>query len=464
MLTYNFSQDAKIPLYEQLYGFIRDDIISGRIRAGTKLPSKRALAENLEISRITVENAYYQLCAEGYLRSEPRRGYFAENVSGIAGHTLSEANEIPETPPPPEEVEFSADITGNRIEASLFPFSVWSRLMRETLLDYDSGLLDPLPRAGAYRLRRAISAHLRDFRGMKTAPEQIVIGAGAEYLYMMIAMLLGRDRLYATENPGYGKTGRIYSAMGAKCVYIGMDRDGVIPSELYRSGADVLHISPSHHFPTGIVTSAGRRGELLEWAAGGGFIIEDDYDSEFRFSPRPIPPMQAMDSAGRAIFVNTFSKTISPSLRIGYMVLPEELRRRCEELFGFFSCTVSAAEQYTLASFIEKGYFEKHINRMRRFYKGRRDRILKMIADSPLADRVSVSEEHAGLHFLMKVNTQLCDVEFKNICAKAGIRAAMLSEYYKGGASAAAHTVVVNYSGVNEAAFETALGRLAEMM
>lgn len=464
MLTYSFSQNSGIPLYEQLYRFIRDDIISGRITAGQKLPSKRGLAENLEISRITVENAYYQLCAEGYLRSEPRRGYFAENISGIIKR--DDRTDMPweEDVVSPTET-FSADITENRIEASLFPFSVWSRLMRETLLDYNSGLLDPLPKTGAVRLRRAIAKHLRDFRGMQVSPDQIVVGAGAEYLYMMIAVLLGRDKLYATENPGYGKTGQIYSAMGASCVHIGMDKDGVIPSELYSSDAQVLHISPSHHFPTGIVTSAGRRGELLKWAGNDRYIIEDDYDSEFRFSPRPIPPMQTMDRNGRVIFVNTFSKTISPSLRIGYMVLPLELCHRRDEMYGFFSCTVSAAEQYTLASFIEGGYFEKHINRMRRFYRGRRDRILKIISESSLSEKVTVSEEHAGLHFLMKIDTKLEDGVLKQRLEDSGIRAAMLSEYFNGDiASEVEHTIVVNYSGVDESGLESSLEKLAGMI
>ena len=454
MLTYELTKAPGLPLYESLYRCIREDILCGALAPGVKLPSKRALAANLEVSKITVENAYSQLLAEGYIRSEEKVGYFVESVERV----------IP-APVPREELqapeEALIDLTANN--PVKFPFSVWSRLHREVLLDLGHTLLQPVPHQGLPALRQAIARHLAQFRGMRVRPEQIFIGAGTDFLYNLLIQLLGRDQYYAVEEPGYGKIRQIYAAAGACCVDAAMDRQGVCPEGLEK--ADVLHISPSHHFPTGLVTPLARRQELLSWAKAKPerWIIEDDYDSEFRFAAHPMPAMQSLDGS-RVIYMNTFSKTLAPSIRISYMVLPEQLMKQCREKLGFYSCTVPSFEQYTLTRFLDGGHFEKHINRMRKFYKSQRNRLLAAIAACPAADRLTILEENAGLHFLVKVQTEKSDGELVEACRRAGIRVRSLGSYYQSTVPAwAERCLVVNYSGLQETQLqqlEAALGKI----
>ena len=443
MLTYELKKAPGLPLYEALYRHLRRDIQTGVLPAGEKLPSKRALAENLKVSRITVETAYNQLLSEGYIRSTEKVGYFVEAV----------AQRRPDTKPlpvcPPEAGESLLDLTANG--PARFPFSVWNKLQREVLQDYGQQLLQNIPHAGSFQLRAAITQHLWDFRGMAADPDNIIIGAGTDFLYNLLIQLLGRDRVYAVEDPGYDKIRKIYAAGGVPCVSAPMDGDGVIPELLESAG--VLHISPSHHFPTGIVTPLKRRAALLDWAANrDGYIIEDDYDSEFRFRPHPVAALQALDKAGRVIYMNSFSKTLAPSIRISYMVLPTGLMQRFRKTLGFYSCTVSSFEQYTLARFLSRGYFEKHINRMRKFYKSRRDRVLAALESCPCSGRFSVLEEDAGLHFLVKVETALSDEALTARFREAGIRVRCLSSYYTGTVPENQRSfLVINYSGLDEA-------------
>ena len=452
MLTYELKKAPGVPLYEALYRCIRADILSGKLAAGEKLPSKRALAQNLEVSKITVEGAYSQLLAEGYIRAQEKVGYFVEAIPGIqpAGQPVSIA--------PPVEDPLPVDLTGSYPER--FPFSVWSRLQREVLLDYGEKLLLPLPNQGIADLRRAIAGHLADFRGMAVDPADILIGAGTDFLYNLLIQLLGRDKIYAVEDPGYGKIRRIYAAGGVVSVSAPMDRQGVIPEGL--GDAQVLHISPSHHFPTGLVTPTARRQQLLQWAQeADGYIIEDDYDSEFRFDAHPMAAMYSMDRSGRVIYMNTFSKTLAPSIRISYMILPPPLMRRFRAELSFYSCTVSSFEQYTLARFLADGHFEKHINRMRKFYRQRRNRVVGALTACPLADKLTIREEDAGLHFLLKVDTHHSDEELTALFARAGIRIQALSSFYQGEVPAAdRRCLVVNYAALKEEALEQALQQL----
>ena len=443
MRTYELKKSPGVPLYEALYRCIRADILTGQLQPGEKLPSKRALAQNLEISKITVETAYSQLLAEGYIRAQEKVGYFVEDVAHAAVHTAHAA------PPTTSETEDTMlDLTGSRPER--FPFSVWSRLQREVMLDYGEKLLLPLPPQGVGELRQAIADHLADFRGMHVSPDNIIIGAGTDFLYNLLIQLLGRDKTYALEDPGYGKIRKIYTGAGIRCISASMDRSGVRPDGL--GEARVLHFSPSHHFPTGLVTSVQRRQELLRWAAGqDGYIIEDDYDSEFRFDAHPMPAMQALDREGRVIYMNTFSKSLAPSIRIGYMILPPGLMARFRTCLGYYSCTVSSFEQYTLARFLSGGHFEKHINRMRKFYRSRRSRLVSALSGCAYADRLTIREEDAGLHFLLKVDTALSDEDLTERCAEQGIRVRTLSSYYHSRVPEEdRHFLVINYSGLRE--------------
>ncbi len=453
MLTYELKKAPGVPLYEALYRCIRGDILSGDLKPGEKLPSKRALSQHLEVSKITVETAYNQLLAEGYICSREKVGYFVEAVDRPARRENVPAPEAAVQPEVPM-LDLTRSGTGH------FPFSVWSRLQREVMLDYGEQLLQPLPHQGIPELRRAIARHLADFRGMDADPENILIGAGTDFLYNLLIQLLGRDKTYAVEEPGYGKIRKIYAAGGVTCIGAALDDRGVRPDAL--RDADVLHFSPSHHFPTGLVTPVGRRQELLAWAREKkGWIIEDDYDSEFRFDAHPMPAMQSLDRE-RVIYMNSFSKTLAPSIRISYLVLPEELMQLFKQKLGFYSCTVASFEQYTLARFLSRGYFEKHINRMRKFYRTRRNRIVSLLENCPFSHRMEILEQDAGLHFLVKVNTLLSDAELTARLAEAGIRIKPISDYYHLPAGEDRHLFLVNYSVLDETALEEAIRRLPE--
>ena len=442
MLTYELKKAPGVPLYEALYRCIRRDILSGKLAAGEKLPSKRALAAHLEVSKITVEAAYNQLLAEGYIRSEEKVGYFAENLQ-----------KLPSPAPIPEaaaqHAEDLIDLTGD--SPSHFPFSVWSRLQREVMLDLGEGLLLPLHKQGLPQLRCAIARHLQQFRGMQVDPDNILIGAGTDFLYNLLVQLLGRDKRYGVEEPGYSKIQKIYEAAGAACNLLNLDKEGVDPEDL--GDTQVLHISPSHHFPSGIVMSNARRRTLLDWAAADNdrYIIEDDYDSEFRFNAHPMPALHTLDGGSKVIYLNTFSKTLAPSIRISYMVLPGSLMEKFRRTLGFYSCTVPSFEQYTLDRFISRGHFEKHINRMRKHYKSIRNRVLTAITGCTYADHFTILEENAGLHFLLQVDLPLTDAQLTQTCRKLGLRVAPLSSYYRF-PEENSHCLVVNYSGLTEEA------------
>lgn len=453
MVTYELKKSPGVPLYEALYRCIRRDILEGTLKPGTKLPSKRALSQNLEVSKITVEAAYNQLLAEGYIRSQEKVGYFVEAVEGRNPPPPTQAEQ------PQKQREFLLDLTG--IGTEQFPFSVWSRLQREVMLDYGAKLLLPLPNRGVMELRQAIADHLAAFRGMQVSPQNILIGAGTDFLYNLLIQLLGRDKVYAVEEPGYDKIRQIYAAGGVRCISAPMDDKGVLPEGL--SQADVLHCSPSHHFPTGLVTPVSRRMELLDWAGEDKWIIEDDYDSEFRFDAHPMPTLQTLDGARRVIYMNTFSKTLAPSIRISYMVLPPALMEQFQKVLGFYSCTVPSFEQYTLARFLSRGYFEKHINRMRKFYKKRRNALVSLLENCSFSQKLTILEQDAGLHFLLKVDTALPDSDLTRELLGVGIRVKALSEYYHD-QRRDRHCLVVNYSGVKEEALEQALTAIEKIM
>lgn len=458
MITYSFTNIGSDSLYMHLYKCIKNDILQEVLHAGEKLPSKRSLAKNLNISIITVENAYAQLIAEGYVYSIPKKGFFVTDIKTID----PKREPILST----ENVQLSsgksnyfADFTSNQTSSEHFPFSIWAKLTRELLTHNQPELLTNPPCGGILPLRQAIAKHVKDFRNMTVAPEQIIIGAGTEYLYGLLIQLLGFEKRYAVEDPGYSKIFQIYESHRISCSFASMDASGVKISDLEEQNIDVVHISPSHHFPTGIVMPISRRYELLGWAAKADsrYIIEDDYDSEYRLNGQPIPTLQSIDVQEKVIYINTFTKTLASTIRISYMVLPKHLVNTFYSKLYFYSCTVSNFEQYTLARFISEGYFEKHINRMRNYYHGKRDRLLQTIENSPLAAYATISEENAGLHFLLKLKTDLSDKELLLRLEQSGIKLSSLSQYYQIPPGTVEHIFIVNYSFVAEENMEKAI-------
>lgn len=466
MLTYSFENLGSESLYMHLYQCIKNDILDGKIPVGTKLPSKRSFAKNLGVSTITVENAYAQLQAEGYIYSISKKGFFAADVSerirGKKKTGLNAENIVLAANP-----SYRFDFVSNRNQAENFPFATWVKLMREVMSERKEELMMTAPCGGVMELRQAICKHMKQFRNMEVSPGQVIVGAGTEYLYGLLIQLLGREKIYAIENPGYDKLLKIYESNGVTCRYIDMDKEGIQITMLEQSGAQIAHISPAHHYPTGKVTPVSRRYELLAWAAKeeGRYIIEDDYDSEFRLVGKPMATLQSIDVSEKVIYMNTFTKSLTSTIRISYMVLPPHLLERFYENLGFYACTVSNFEQYTLARFINDGYFEKHINRMRNYYRKVRDCLLEEIRNNSLMERVEIQEEDAGLHFLLKVSTKKSDEELLKNAERFGIRLSSLAEYYFAGKpEKAAHTLIMNYSAIRPEDIPEAVAGLGECL
>ncbi|MDO4490202.1 MAG: PLP-dependent aminotransferase family protein [Lachnospiraceae bacterium] len=454
MLTYSISDRGSKSLYEYLYTCIRQDIITGVLPPHTKLPSKRAFATNHGISVVTVENTYGQLQAEGYIYSRPKSGFFVSPIDLRIPTEQPKAYSVSVSDPAPVSASFN--LISNHTAPDNFPFSIWAKIIRQLLTAQDKKLLISPPTGGVMELRSAIADHLYQFRGILCDPEQIIIGAGTEYLYSLIVQLLGRDKIYGLENPSSKKIRSIYQAAGVRVVPLSMDQEGIELTPENLTMPDIVQISPSHHFPTGIVTSVSRRYGLLQWAnqAPNRYIIEDDYDSEFRLQGKPIPSLFSMDATDKVIYFNTFTKSLASTIRISYMVLPRPLLEVFRRTLGFYACTVSNFEQYTLAAFIQNQYFEKHINRMRNHYRGLRDVLIRELTRSPLKNRIRISGEDAGLHFLLKLDTDCSDDFLKEKAREKGIDIAFLSDYYssdyKQMDSSYVHTAIVNYSALGE--------------
>lgn len=471
MLSYDMGKRGNASRYDYLYRCIRHDIAHGNILPDEKLPSKRALARNLGVSVITVEAAYAQLIAEGYVRAEERRGYFACELSPVArgwqcggqcggrrggDHLRGSAvpDCIPENairrpspasagmtqlPAASSERRLAFPGTSARMAegvptfaseggpatpapssesaaTALFPYQTWARVMRRTLAEESSATLAQAALgAGSPRLRRAIAAYLREYRGMDVPAERIVVAAGSQTLYQLIIQLLGRDRAFAIESPGYPLLERMYDAQGARCASVPLAAGGIDVAALSESGASVAHVMPAHQFPTGVVMSAAHRRDLLNWSRmdaarafssdrpRGRFIIEDDYDAEFRMSGRPIAPLASVDVAGRVIYLNSFTKSLGAAFRIAYMALPEDLAAQFELKLGFYSNTVSPLEQLALARFIEQGHYERHANRLRTHVKRLQDGLVGRVRESSLAQEVAFEGLDRGLYFSMRV-------------------------------------------------------------
>ena len=465
MLTYSFTNIGSDSMYEYLYKCIRNDITQGKIKAGEKLPSKRSFAKNLGISVITVENAYGQLLAEGYIYSMPKRGFYVSDLS--SAYMEKKAVRKEQLSLTGGETSYFADFSSNQTDSEIFPFAIWSKTVREVLNDNQKQLMINPPCGGILELRQAIAQYLREFRAMQVDPEQIVIGAGTEYLHGLLIQLLGNDRIYGVENPGYHKISRIYENMKVEYAKVSMDQVGVSLQELEEKRVDIIHTSPSHHFPTGIVMPVSRRYELLGWAAKSPerYIIEDDYDSELRLSGKPFPTLQSIDVSDKVIYMNTFTKTLASTVRISYMVLPLTLTEKFYQKLSFYSCTVSNFEQYTLAKFMENGSFEKHINRLRNYYQMKRDAILKAFRKEPLGRFVNIQEEGAGVHFLMQISTAKSEEEIVKEAKGKGIKLAPLSHYFDGEEKESfENTYVVNYSSVDLQNIERAAQVLGQIL
>lgn len=345
--------------YYSLYLTIKSRILDGEYRAGEKLPSKRVMSDMTGYSLITVETAYNMLADEGYVISKERSGYYVCRTEGFLRNGSGNVN---------TSINYIADeVMG---ESGDFEYSVWFKTVRRVIADDGERLFVKSPGKGCAVLRNAIADYLCRYRGMTADPRRIIIGSGAEQLYETVVKLLGRDKIYGIEDPSYGQISAAYEGMGAEVCRLRMGEDGIESSSLARGGFDVLHVTPFHSYPSGVTTSISKRHEYLRWAREAGkYIVEDDFDSEFFIPGQPIESLYALAGGRWVIYINTFSKSLSPSMRMGYMILPDELLEEYDKRLGRLSCTVPVLEQYVLAEFIAGGSFERHLNRVRRKMK-----------------------------------------------------------------------------------------------
>ena len=424
---------AKAPLYEKIYEYIKRDVIEGKIPVGEKLPSTRLLAKHLAVSRSTVEMAYEQLLAEGYIKAEPCRGFFVCDITELyelgniedIRHTVSfEKKEQEET-----ACRHIIDFSPYAIDTEHFPYNVWRKLNKNVLLDDREELLLSGDGQGDYGLRKAIAAYLHQARGVNCQPDQLIIGAGNEYLEILLTQILGRNKQVLMENPTYLQAYHTFLNMGYQMSFVSVEEEGIDPQKVRKYDPDVVYIMPSHQFPLGTVMPLKQRLELLKWASEKEerYLIEDDHDSEYRYRGKPIPSLQSIDHFDKVIYIGTFSKSIAPSLRISYMVLPPELLKRYHKNCGFYSTTVPKIQQEVLRAFIEEGHFERHLNKMRGIYRSKHDFLLAELKKRNWVEKIY--GDHAGLHVLVQVNKKKKEKEICNLAEKQGIRIYGISEY-----------------------------------
>lgn len=428
-----------LPYYSQIYSFIKAEIGKGNLKPASRLPSTRLLAEHLKVSRSTTQMAYEQLLSEGYIESVPYKGYFVLNIDGLVktGQDQKEQSAgrqaflgVSDSGREKTAQKWVVDFSPRGIDLAAFPFNTWRKISKNTLVDDNREMFMPGDPKGELPLREAIGAYLHSARGVSCLPEQIIVGAGNEYLLMLLSRVLGTDRIIAMENPTYKQAYRVFESLSYQVVPTSMDKSGMDVKLLEKSGADIAYVMPSHQYPTGIVMPVKRRQELLSWTyeKENRFLIEDDYDSEFRYKGKPIPALQGMDEKDRVIYCGTFSKSIAPAIRVSYMVLPKVLLPLYEEKAGFYASTVSRIDQNILCRFMLEGHYERHLNRMRKVYKAKHDVLVGGL--KAFESQFLVRGEYAGLHILLTDKDKRSEDELVEKAKKMGIKVYRMSGYF----------------------------------
>lgn len=480
-MTIRLRTEGGACLYEQIYEHIKKEIRDGKLLTGERLPSTRSLAEYLQVARSTVDYAYGQLLDEGYIESRPCKGFFVCPLDVL--QQLGLRGERAESDEPRREEEESAgcmasetygtapwesrgesrtweyDFSPYEIDMTEFPFSVWKKITKKILTDANSDLFSRGEPQGDYELRLTISRYLHSSRGVSCRPEQIIVGAGNDYLLLLLEKILGRHVRIAMENPTYLRSYRIFQSFAYPIVTVDMDESGMQVSRLEKENVSAVYVMPSHQFPSGVVMPIGRRLELLKWAdsAPGRYVIEDDYDSEFRYHGKPIPSLQASDEHGRVIYIGSFSKSIAPAIRVSFMVLPQALLEKYRSECFFYSCTVSRIDQSILNEFIRDGCFERHLNKMRKIYRAKHETLLEYLR--PFRERFRVSGENAGLHLLLKSKTGLTERELVERAMEAGVKVYGLSDNMAK-RSADTGTVLLGFGKLKQSMIEEGIQRL----
>ena len=460
-LTISLQQKSDKPLYEQIYSYIKQDIQSGRMKSSEKLPSTRALCKYLEVSRSTVELAYEQLLSEGYVEAIPYKGYYVTDIEGlyqIKGDKKKYIEKEKEG-----QKHYVYDFTPNGVDLRCFPYNAWRKLSKECLADDRAEMFRLGNPQGEAGLRNAICNYLHQARGVNCSPEQIIVGAGNDYLYMVLTTVMGNHHKIAFENPTFKRDYQLFHNLSYETCTVDMDEQGMDVKKLEQSNANIAFVMPSHQYPLGVIMPVKRRLELLRWAEkkSNRYIIEDDYDSEFRYKGKPIPALQGYDNHEKVIYVGTFSKSIAPAIRVSYIVLPHTLLRQYWEKSGFLNSTVSKVDQMILQKFIEEGYYERHLNKTRALYKSRHDRLLTAL--KILKDQFDISGEHAGVHLLLHCKTGMSEEELIRRAAEKEIKVYGLSEYYVEPQREQRATILLGYANMREKSIEKAIWILKEV-
>lgn len=459
MIFIELQKNSDTPLYQQIYNQIKQDMIDGKFPVGMKLPSKRQLEEFLGVSQTTIEMAYDQLTAEGFIAAEPRKGYFVQEIEELAYVQPVKAEKTP-TVPLIESIRY--DLSPSSIDTEHFPFIAWRKYARDIMDTSQAHLLllgDP---HGDMELRQEIARYLYHSRGVDCTPEQIIVGSGTEQLLPLIIRILGRQARYAIEDPGYLMTKHVFSENYRQTIPIAVDKEGLDVKALQRSDASVAYVTPSHQFPTGTVLSAARRTALLNWAASNSkfFIIEDDYDSEFRYRGRPIPSLQGMDKGENVIYLSTFTKSLMPSMRIAYMVLPPQLLETYRQAFIPYSSSVPRMDQHILARFMADGQFSRHLNRMRKIYRRKMHTLTNLL--KLYEPYISFSGDEAGMHVLLHIQTDRTEKELIHQALEAGIKVRGL-ETYRVMPSKAPPSFLIGFGGLSEEDIILAISKLLDI-
>ncbi|MDE7247180.1 MAG: PLP-dependent aminotransferase family protein [Lachnospiraceae bacterium] len=450
-------------LYEQIYEYIREEIRKGNLLQDERLPSARFLSDYLQVSRTTVDMAYGQLVAEGYLIAKPKRGYFVGDVRELYNTGIADGYAKTEPLQRAERAKQRYDFSPNAIDMSQFPYATWKKITKNIMVDARSHMFALGEPQGDIELRRTICRYLHGSRGVNCDPEQIIIGAGNDFLLLLLEKILGRHIHVAMENPTYIRAYQIFRSFAYPISLIPMDDKGICVNKLEESGAKLAYVMPSRQYPTGISMPIGRRMELLHWAEVGQerYLIEDDYDSEFRYKGKPLPSLQASDRQGHVIYIGTFSKAIAPAIRVSYMVLPYPLLERYRRECGFFSSTVSRIDQTILNEFISDGYFERYLNKMRKLYRTKHDLLLGELRD--FEKDFNVSGENAGLHVLLTDMRGRSEEALERAAKEADVKVYGMGAFRMEEAQGMPATMILGYGGLSPEEIEEGISLLKKV-
>ncbi len=450
MLTFVLDDEGKDPLYHQLYEYIKKEIQEGRIKYNEKLPSKRKLADHLGVSQNTVTTAYEQLIDEGYVMSIERKGYFVQEIDNLLIFESPKENTTLKEEAVDRHIKY--DFSYDGVDSESFPFYVWGKITREIINKCDAKLLTETESQGDYDLRQSIADYLRQSRGVICSADDIILSSGTEYLFYILFQLFDEEKIYGIENPGYEKLPFLFSSNKVQYIPIDVDENGMTLEGIEKSDPDIICITPAHQFPTGSIMPINRRVQLLNWMNGKNdrYIIEDDYDSEFKYSGRPIPALKGLKNSDKVIYMGNFSKSLSPGLRVSYMVMPEELMSRYKKELPFMICPIPTIEQRVLTEFMDRGFFARHLNRMRNIYRKKRELLVDCI--SRHEDKFRIIGADAGLHITVEVDNGMTEEELVESAAAQGVKVYGLSRYCSRDIDM--NRILLGYAGITEEEIE----------